>query len=80
VNAAGPMRVGLKRANEIGVYDMSGNVTEWTWDISQAGFPMRRMRSGSYVHSETAVRLARRSESMPEVANAWVGLRVVRTP
>ena len=31
--------VGLKKPNELGIYDMSGNVSEWVWDNFRVQYP-----------------------------------------
>jgi len=38
--------VGTKAGNELGIYDMSGNVCEWCWDGD--GSYYRRIRGGSW--------------------------------
>ncbi len=48
LNARSPMPVGTKAPNEMGVYDMSGNVWEWCWDMLEAPYSnSHRFRGGS---------------------------------
>jgi formylglycine-generating enzyme required for sulfatase activity len=46
----GTKGVGTKQANELGIYDMSGNVEEWCEDVAYSSFTstsLRRVRGGS---------------------------------
>lgn len=80
VNSGAAQAVGTKAANEIGLYDMSGNLSEWCFDQVTAGSHPRRMRSGSYVHAATSIRWSRRFEFSPDITDAWAGFRIARTP
>ncbi len=86
-------RVGTKSPNELGIYDMSGNVWEWCWDwcdnyasASQndpkgatSGIS-RVLRGGSWNCNDYNCRVAFRSNDDPGFRNLNNGLRVLRAP
>lgn len=69
--------VGEKKANELGIYDMSGNVYEWTWDWYTSDYPettetdYRGPGSGS-------VRVVRGGGCFYNALNLQVGGRLAR--
>jgi len=94
-NAAGqPQPVASQESNAWGLYDLSGNVWEWTWDrygsdyysFSSDSSPRgpgaglgRTIRGGSFDSGEEQLRVAARAYFSPSTRSAQVGLRVART-
>ncbi|MBO7639751.1 MAG: SUMF1/EgtB/PvdO family nonheme iron enzyme, partial [Treponema sp.] len=72
-----PSQVKSKNANSIGIYDMSGNVAEWTWDTSDGG-TNRYFRGGSFSTTiEDFLKVNKRLYQPPYNGNSTQGFRVV---
>ncbi|MDR3188601.1 MAG: formylglycine-generating enzyme family protein [Prevotellaceae bacterium] len=70
--------VGQLRSNGIGVYDMSGNVWEWCWDVWDSG-STRVLRGGSWYYAGAGgwLRVAARHADAPSYHSDNIGFRVV---
>jgi len=88
-----PQMVGKKEPNYLGIYDMSGNVSEWCWDRSEdysseaqtnpagptsAWNNMRVVRGGGWSDSASDLRTTRRKFEFPDKQNDSIGFRLVR--
>jgi formylglycine-generating enzyme required for sulfatase activity len=83
-NNGRPRPVGQKMPNELGLYDMSGNVREWifNWYHPEQLTPFegewRTVRGGSWVAGEDANRIYFYDGMPPYFATYELGLRVAR--
>lgn len=85
------MPVGSFTPNEFGIYDMHGNVTEWTWDWFNDGYytvvennviiksTARITRGGSWNSNSTNLRSGRGYGWGPHSTSNELGIRVVRS-
>lgn len=85
--------VGEKMPNELGIYDMSGNVEEWCSDFWQADYSpehqtnpqgpkkgtKRVLRGGNWAFNDTSCRVYRRNSEDPAKRSRFNGLRIVTT-
>jgi len=83
-NNGRPRNVGQKPPNELGLYDMSGNVREWIWNwhheeqLTPASGEWRGVRGGSWVAGEDAGRVGFRDGMPPYFRTYELGFRVAR--
>lgn len=79
VNSSGGTKaVGTKGANELGIYDMSGSVWEWCWDVYDPYPPYRSFRGGSWFDIADYAAVAYRSYYPLEARLAQIGFRLAR--
>lgn len=87
-----PQKVGQKRPNPWGLYDMLGNAFEWTWDwmgpypsgpqtdpVGPPGGENRVFRGGSFKHPDVEARAAFRNGYGPGNQVEFIGFRCVRS-
>lgn len=87
----GSHRVGTKAPNELGIHDMSGNVSEWCWDIfanytkgtqtnphGASKGDYRVLRDGAWDKNENYCRVSLRNIQDPNFCYYTNGFRIVR--
>jgi len=90
---AGPKNVKTKKANELGIYDMSGNVWEWCSDYYKSSFyasspasdpfcsistPYRVLRGGSWHYRDELAKVTSRDGPKAAKTNYNYGFRVAK--
>ena len=70
--------VGLKKPNQLGLYDCSGNVWEWCNDTSNSP-KYRMLKGGSWYDYAKNCTVLERSSNQASATDSYVGFRLVRT-
>ena len=68
--------VAQKKPNGFGLYDMSGNVSEWCWD--KHGSISHVLRGGNYINSYSYCDVSKVDSYMSYSSNSNYGLRIVQ--
>ncbi len=69
--------VGTKAANELGIFDMSGNEAEWCWDLTSG--VNRQQRGGAFDDSSQYCAVFAITMNEPTVSVHWCGFRLCRS-
>lgn len=70
--------VGRKQANAWGLYDMSGNVWEWTEDCWEGDCGRRAVRGGAWNGLSADIRSAFRIRLLPSLRYSYTGFRLAQ--
>ena len=75
-----PHAVATKKSNELGIYDMSGNVWEWCDELTGNYEKIEvNMRGGAYVNAKVILRVSQRFEYLATNNEPMVGFRLLLT-
>lgn len=68
--------VGQLKPNELGIYDMSGNVWEWCHNLHKSSGINRVFRGGSWTTQESFCKVDTRSSNIPDYESNNLGFRL----
>ena len=71
--------VGLKKPNQLGIYDCSGNLWEWIYDIDENFGKRRKIRGGCYYSNPEVCKVLFCHSELSTKTFDNIGFRVVRT-